>query len=49
MVKHKIYSGMWICVGNYFVEKLLDFSFRFFVGGLNFYFFIGLTLLIGTV
>ena len=30
MVKHKIYSGMWICVGNYFVEKMTGSCYRFY-------------------
>ena len=38
-----MYGGMWICVGNYYVEKCWAFWFRFLIGGLNFYFCIGLT------
>lgn len=41
MVKHKIYSGMWICVGNYYVEKCWAFWFRFLIGGSFFYLGLG--------
>ena len=38
-----MYSGMWICVGNYYVEKCRNFWFRFLICVLNFYFCIGVT------